>query len=41
MTLLDLAQCNVKLKMYRTAFTLYQESLSIHVERYGPEDYVA
>ena len=41
LTLLDLAQCNSQMKMYRTAFLNYQQSLNIHLERYGPNDYVA
>ncbi len=40
LSLLDLGDINRRMKMYKTAYNNYQESLAINQKKYGSEDYI-
>lgn len=40
LSLLDLGDINRKMKMYKTAYLNYQQSLCINQKKYGSDDYI-
>lgn len=40
LSLLDLGDINRKMKMYKTAYLNYEESLQINQKKYGADDYI-